>query len=294
MRGVSRWLVLFLALGASACGGSRESVLEDGGQPLEKKGDATPAIEKGDALWKEREDRAKIEGAIAAWQEAAQLDPTRADVQLKLAYAYYFLADAHLRWAEDDAGMLAAYDKGTNAGERAIRLSSPAFAEQIKNGKTWEEAIPSVGKEGLPAMYWYATNLGRWALLDGFTTVLSYKDRVFAIMTHCAKLDEGFWYGGPHRYFGVYYTKIPFPSGDLPKSKEHFEKAVGLAPGYLETKVLFAENYALKASDKALFSKLLTEVTQTPDDANPDLVPETKNSKRKAKKLLDEMADYFD
>lgn len=292
MRVIGRFVVIVLALGTFACGGRKDAVLEEGGT-LEKKGDATALMEQADALWKEREDRTKAEAALAAWHQAAALDPTRADVQLRLAYGHYFLAEAHLRWAEDEEGMRASYNQGTDAGAHAIRLLSPAFAEKIKAGATWEEAIPSVEKDGVPAMYWYATNLGKWALLDGFTTVLSMKDRAFALMSRCAELDETFFNAGPHRYFGVYYTKIPFPGGDLPKSRKAFERAVELAPNYLDTKVLFAESYALKAQDKALFEKLLNEVVAAPDDINPDLVPESRNAKRKAKKLLGEVGDYF-
>lgn len=287
-----RIVVLLLAVGLAACGGRRSVLVEETG-PIEKKGDATALIEKAEALWQERADRAKAEQAIAAWEEAARLDPTRADVQLALSYAYYFLANAHLKWADDEEGMLAAYDKGVVSGERAIRLLSPEFAEKIKNGVSWEEAIPTVGKEGLPAMYWYATNLGKWALLDGFTTILSLKDRVAAIMQHCLRLDETFHHGAPHRYFGVYYTKIPFPGGDLPKSKEHFERAVAIDGNYLDTKVLYAAEYAVKAQDKELFVKLLNEVVAAPDDIVAGMEPETANAKRTARQLLEEIDEYF-
>ena len=179
------------------------------------------------------------------------------------------------------------------AAERAIKLTTPAFAAKIKNGEGWQKAVKTVGKEGIPALYWYATNLGKWALLDGFTTILSHKDDIAATMQHVLDLDPGFFHGAPHRYFGVYRTKIPFPGGDLPKSKEHFEKAVALDANYLDTKVLFAENYAAKAQDEALFKRLLEEVIATPDDAIPELIPENRNAKRVAQKLLEDIEEFF-
>lgn len=276
----------------TACGG-RSSVLVEETGPAVKQGDATARLAAGDALWKNRADRKAAEAAIKAWEEAAATDPTRADIQLKLAYANYFLANAHLRWDDDEDGMLAAYDKSVIASERALKLTSPDFARRIRNGEAWEDAIPTVGKEGIPAMYWYASSLGKWALLDGFTTILSLKDRVAAIMTHVQALDPECFHGGTHRYFGVYRTKIPFPGGDLPASKKHFEEAIRIGPDYLDTKVLYAENYAVKAQDKALFVSLLESVIAAPDDKLPDLVPETRNSKRIAKKLLEEIDDNF-
>ena len=286
-------LLLTAALFMVACGG-RTSTLVTDTSAAEKKGDAAPLVEKGDELWKARSARASADGAINAWEEAASTDPTRADVQLKLAYAYYFLANAHLRWEEDnDDALLATFEKGVVAAERAIKLQSPEFAKKIKDGAGWQVAVKSVPKEGVPSLYWYATNLGKWALLDGFTTILSHKDDVAAIMEHCKTLHEDFFYAAPHRYFGVYRTKIPFPGGDLPVSKVHFERAVELAPTYLDTKVLFAESYAVKAQDMDLFKKLLNEVVAAKDDINPELVPETKNSKRIAKHLLDNIEDFF-
>ncbi|MCA9538168.1 MAG: hypothetical protein KC620_04740 [Myxococcales bacterium] len=282
-----------LALLLAACSG-RQSTLTLDTKPLAKTGDATPMVEKGDALWAERADQAKAQEAIAAWEGAAALDPTRADVQLKLAYAYYFMANVHLRWLDEpEEAQLAAYEKGLVAAERAIKLETPAFAEKIKAGEKWQAAVKTVGKEGIAGLYWHSTNLGKWALLDGFTTILAHKDDVAATMQHVLDLDETFFHGAPHRYFGVYRTKIPFPGGDLPASKAHFEKAVAIDPNYLDTKVLFAESYAAKAQDEALFRKLLQEVIDTPDDVIPELVPENRNSKRVAKKLLEDIEEYF-
>lgn len=287
--------ITLLALGCAlaACGGRTTTLASDKGE-LVKKGDATPLLEKAAEAWKNRGDRAQAEAAIAAWEEAAALDPTRPEPSLELVYAYYFLANAHARWDDDaDEQSIKLYEKGIKAGEDALRLTSPEFAKQIKDGVPWQKAIKSVGKPGIPALYWQATHLGKWALLDGFTTILSHKDDVAASIKHIRELDEGYFYAAPQRYFGVYRTKIPFPGGDLPASKKHFERAIELAPTYLDTKVLFAEAYAVKKQDEDLFKKLLNEVLAAPDDIEPALIPENKNAKRTAKDMLDNIEDYF-
>ncbi len=286
-------MVAVLALSAAACGGRQSSLATQTG-PVKATGDASPLVATGDTAWQSRGDRAQAEAAIKSWEAAANVDPTRADIQMKLAYGYYFLANVHVRWEEDpEDAQRALYEKGIKASENGIRLSTPAFAALIKAGKTWKEAVPTVGKDGVPGLYWYATNLGKWALLDGFTTILSHKDDIELIMTRCKDLDPGYWHGAPHRYFGVYRTKIPFPGGDLPAAKKHFEEAIKLAPNYLDTKVLFADAYAPKKDDEALFKKLLNEVIATPDDAIPALIPETKNAKRLAKQMLENIEDFF-
>jgi len=284
--------ILAAGLSVSACGGRQSTLTQDAPAPV-KTGDASAQIAEAQGHFAKREDKAEVLLAIKAWEAAEAIDATNAEIPLALTYAYYFLANAHLVWEDDEDALKAAYDKGVVYGERAIRLTTPAFAEAIKNGKTWEASIPLVDKDGMPALYWYATNLGRWATLDGITTLLSLKDRVFGIMEHCLKLDEQFFHGAPHRYFGVAYTKVPFPSGDLPRSRKSFERALELDAKYADTRVLFAETYAVKAGDAELFKKLLEETLALPDDVYPDLVPETKNSKRKAKKLLGDAGDLF-
>lgn len=291
-------LVLLVA-GMSGCS-SRDSLLanEDEQPAAANEDDAAKAkaetlLAEGRGHFAKRGERASLDAAIAAWEEAARLDPARADIQLEMTYAYYFLAHGHLRFDDDEDGMKDAYDKGVDAAERAIYLLSPEFKDKIKGGEDWEDAVTIIGKDAQPAIYWYATNLGKWALLDGFTTILANKDRAAAIMDHARQLDETFLHGAPHRYFGVYRTKIPFPGGDMPASKTHFERAIEIQPSYLETKVLFAENYAVKNQDEELFDRLIEEVLAAPDDVMPDLVPENEVAKRTAKKLKDEKDEYF-
>jgi len=285
-------LAMALALSVTGCGGRQSTLIEAAPAPV-KVGDASALLQEAAGHWQKREDKASTLAAIAAWEKAEALDPTDPQIPLQLTYANYYLANAHLVWEDDEDGMKVAYDRGVTEGEKAIKLLSPSFAELIRNGKPWEQAIPAVQKEGLPALYWYATNLGRWAMLDGITTLLSNKDRVFAIMEHCLKLDETYFHAAPHRYFGVAYTKIPFPSGDLPKSRKFFERAVELDGKYADTRVLFAESYAAKAGDKDLYLKLVNDVLAMPDDIIPELMPETRNAKRKAKKMLADAADLF-
>ncbi len=281
-----------LALALAACGGRTSGLMTDGPEAA-KTGDAAPLVEAGNALWAERADRAKAEGALLKWEEAAKLDPTRADIQVKLSNGYYFLGNAHVKWDKDPNDKLKAlYLRGVEAGEAAIKLESPAFAAKIKAGAKWPEAVKSVEASGIAGLYWYATNLGRWGLLEGITAILAHKDDIFAIMDHVRTLDETFFHGAPHRYFGVYWAKLPFGK-DLNKSKQHFEKAMSISGNYLETKVLYAEFYAAYSDDEALFKKSLNEVLAVADDVDPAITPENKAAKRTAKHMLDNVADFF-
>lgn len=290
--GFKRWMPMLFVATLAACGGRASGLKADDANAV-KTGDASPLVAEGDALWAERADRAKADAAIKKWEAAAAQDPTRADVQLKLAYGYYFMANVHVKWDDDpEDAMRALFLKGVESAERAIKLESPEFAAKIKGGASWGEAVTSVPKAGIAGLYWYSTNLGKWGLLDGITTILAHKDDIFKTMDHVRSLDESFFYGAPHRYFGVYWAKLPFGK-DLKKSHLHFQTSMKLAPNYLETKVLFAEHWAARSDDEAIFKQVLKEVLDTADDVDPDLIPENKNAKRAAKAMLENIEDYF-
>lgn len=239
----------------------------------------------GDALWEQRGDKAKLQAALSAWETALASNPEDLDLLVKLARGNYFLADGYLRGDSDS--YLSTFEKGVDFAERALTAASPAFKERVKKGEAVKDAVEAVDANGVAALYWYSSNLGKWAKAKGFTTTLGNKDTIKAVMERCLALDETFFFGGPHRYFGAYYAVAPsFAGGDLNKSKEHFEKSLVLAPEALSTKVLMAENYAVKSQDRELFTKLLNEVLAAPDDIIAGLEPETKVEKEKARELL--------
>lgn len=286
-----------------ACGPKRQAAWEQESAQKQTTQPADPAaaevstqelMSKAEAAWQERSDQAKVEEAIAAWEEVVAQNPTHAGALNNLARAYYFLADAHLRPAGDDEAMLATYEKGILAGENAMMAISPDFKEQVTSGAKVEEAVKAIPKEGQEALYWYASSLGKFAVAKGFTTQLFYKDRIFAVMEHVLNLDETFFYGAPHRYFGAFYAKAPaFAGGDMAKAKEHFDKSLAIDERYLGTKVLYAEYYATKADDKEMFTTLLNDVISADPAIIPEVQPENVVEQEKAKALLAAADDMF-
>ncbi len=71
------------------------------------------------------------------------------------------------------------------------------------------------------------------------------------------------------------------------------DRSLEIAPGYLDTKLIKAELYAVYQDDEALFRQLLGEVIASADDVVPELVAENKNAKRRAQQMLDNIEDYF-
>lgn len=290
--------ILVLPLVLSGCGTGRKSQWESPQPPaatvaktkaVEPANDADAGAENS---WQGRSSKAALQDAIARWESILSANPADGPTWAKLSRAYYFLADGHLRADPKSDAYLDTFEKGTGAGERALAAISPEFKARMVKGDKVEDAIKVVGADGLAAMYWYAVNLSKWSKAKGLAALLGNKERVKAVVSRVLELDEKFFHGAPHRYFGAYWALVPV-GRDLDKSKEHFDKSLVLAPHYAGTKVLMAESYAVKKQDKALFLKLLDEVLAMPEDAIADLVAETRVEKDKAKELKAKADELF-
>jgi hypothetical protein len=265
---------------------------------------ATPVspLEAGMPAWEARgQGKDKVLEAISTWENAMgctagdtppkvrcsnpPTTPENIEVLALMTRAYYFYADSFLRG--DEKGYLDYMDRSVWWGERALIAASPEFAAQMSNKGKFHEAIAVVGIEALPAMYWYATALGKWARASGFGVLVGQKDNIKATMTRALELDPTFYHGGPHRYFGAFYAIAPaFAGGDPEQSKVHYQKSLDIAPYFLGTKVLMAENLATKLDDEEMFDRLLEEVLAV-DLATvpPEILPEMTVEKEKAIEL---------
>lgn len=270
----------------------------------------TQLVTEGDALWKERSDRAKLQGALARWEQAVALKDDDWKTYAKLARGYYFYADAFL--AFDAMGGAYPYDPGALADQKAnteflnthlrgiehaekgLAALSPEYEKRLLSGIRPEDAVVLIDRTGIELVYWYASNLGKWAKAKGFSTILEHKDRIFKLVSHVYETAPDYFHGAADRYFGAFYAVAPaFAGGDLDKSKTHFDASIKAAPKYLGSYVLAAELYATKAQAPEAFDQLLAYVESAPADALPDVAPENQVEKRKAKALVAKKAELF-
>lgn len=254
--------------------------------------EATSEVAQADALWNERGDRQKLSDALMKYELAASTAPS-AELFEKLARGHYFLAE---QYAVEEAAALrdTEYTKGLDWAERALKIRAPDMVKQLDGGARIKDVAKLAPKEAVPALYWYATNLGKWAGTQGFATVLKYKDDAKAAVEQVKALDETFFYGAPYRYFGTFEARTAgMAGGDLGRSKTNFEKALAIAPNYLATKVLWAENLSTKTRNKEEYKKLLQEVVGANPAADPAIEPENRLEQKKAQKLLAKVDESF-
>ncbi len=299
-RTARRSWVFALILATASCGGSYESAWDEPVEGSESTGGSAEGqssadlVAQGDEAWAGRDEEAQVRAAITAWEAAVAANPDDAETWVKLSRAYYFLAHGHLRWSDPDA-MAETYQTGIRAAERALRVLSPQFAERMAAGEQVQDAVSILEADAVPALYWRASNLGRWARLDGFATVLSFKDEIRAVMTRCMELDRYYFFAGPDRYFGAFFAIAPaYAGGDLERSQQHFDESLRRSPTYYGTHVLYAENLAVKQQDREAFVRYLNMAIEGDPEALPEAAPENRVEQRLARDLLGRVDELFE
>lgn len=251
------------------------------------------AVLKGeaDALWNERGDKAKLQAALAKYEQVHGMNPSDRDVAGKLLRGWYFLGDGH---ETDKAARISAWFTAIEWGKKCLAINTEFTALLAKGDEDESTAARAFTVADVPCLYWTSSSLGKWAKASGLTTTLKHLPTVKAYMTRVGELDPTYFYNGPDRYWGAYYAVIPsFAGQDLVKSKAHFDKAIAAYPNYLGTHVLLAAEWAVKTQNKAEFEKELNWVIAAPADSIPEIQPEMEAEQRKAKALLASQGDYF-
>jgi hypothetical protein len=242
---------------------------------------------KADAFWTGRGNPDTARLALAAYLEAAASPSADAALLARTSRAYYLVAN----YVETEASKKdSLFLKGVEIAERAMSLH-PGFVKVFQETKDEKKAVLELGAESIEAIYWYSANLGKWASTKSLMVRLGNKSKLEAYSKKVLDLDEKFFHGAPHRFFGALPTKVP--GGDLKLSKSHFEKALAIEPNYFGTRTLYAELYATKAQDKETFHKQLDYVIATPASSLPDSEPENRYEQDLARKLKEQANDLF-
>ncbi len=293
------WVALMcVAAIVAACGETREGSWETaqtGALDDATKAKVADLLQQANVAWDGRADMNQAKAAVHALEAATALDPGNAEALANLSHAMYFYADCHLRFDESNPDLYKkTHEEGIRAAERALSAMSPAFAQEMAAGALMEDAVKVLDRDAVPALYWYSSNLGRWATLESFATLLSYKDQVRGVMEFCLNNNPSYWYQAPDRYFGIFYARSPsFAGGDMKKSAQHFNISIEAQPNYWGTRILMAEEWAIKEDNKELFLELIDYVLEGDPNVIPYIKPENLCEQRKARILKDDIDEYF-
>jgi len=145
-------------------------------------------------------------------------------------------------------------------------------------------ALSIAPKELVPGMYWWATNKLWYLNNKPAIERINQRELLEIIMHRIISLEPDYLYGGPYRFFGNFYSRIP--GVEISQSKDYFQKAIASSPDYFGNKVQMAEFYHQKAENRNLFQSLLQTVIDTEPTIDPEIIPENIFYQKRAIELL--------
>ncbi len=243
-----------------------------------------------DAAMAERHLEVKLREAIALGEAEVGAGRGNLHVFTQLSLAWYDLAEGFLTEKDQRRD---AYLKGKEVGLMGLRTNA-AFAAALEDGKKIPEAAPLLTLEEVPAAFWTAANWARWGELKGILSVAFDIPKVKALNTVVLKLDECYFQGGVHRFFGAYYVEIPAFAGRSPElSREHFGKALTTFPDDLSNHLLYAQYYCRRTGNRADFEKALRHILATPVNPTRGYRFEDEQARKSAAIWLSEINEHF-
>jgi hypothetical protein len=166
-------------------------------------------------------------------------------------------------------------------------LQQKSFDElQALLKQTDSDDIDQLYSVGAAWATWIQANKSDW-------NAVAQLAQVKQIMSRVLEMDETYKQGSAHLYLAVMESLIPEALGGKPDlSKQHFDRAMQLAPDNLMIKVLYAKHYARMVFDQDLHDNLLRNVLSARTDA-PGLILINTLAQQQAQQLLDSAKDYF-
>jgi hypothetical protein len=220
--------------------------------------------------------------------------PDNEALLINAAQAYASFASAFVQ-EEDPSYARILYAKAKDYALSALQqigFEDPATSEF----DSFAETLRSLGKKDVPYIFWAASCWGSWISVNqNSMEAMAELPRVELMMKRVLELEEGYYYGGAHIFMGVLEASRPkIAGGDLNKAKNHFIKAIELGRGeFLMAYVYYAEYYAKKTFDKALYVSILETALKTSAKIIPDLTLLNTAAQTRARAMLDAANDYF-
>lgn len=253
-----------------------------------------------------------VYGNLKMMEGLMEVIPDNADLQFLAAKAFVGAAagfiETHIDAISDEdnprrkaltARAIDFYERGKKYALKWIELEHyPGFGRIINQGdlNLLKQALKKMDKDAAPGLFWLAN---AWSgtirlQLDNMKKILELP-RPAAIMERVIELDETYYHGGAHVFFGgMYSMKAKSMGGDPDKAKQHFERAWEIGKGkVLLAKFFKARFYAVAIQNREMFTKLLREIIAAPPELSVDNRLLNELMKAKARIWLKRADDLF-
>jgi tetratricopeptide (TPR) repeat protein len=253
------------------------------------------ALAQANQAFEAKHQSGKLKEAFQGYQSAHQLKAGDRKVYERLMRCIFYLTEYEMGGENDQkAEKIELLAQGKEYGFQAIQLNS-RMKQALTERQDWGVIASYGASEDVGILYWLAVCWGRWGELKGITSAAADIGKVQALMDKANALNDTYFAGGPDRFYGVFYMKIPKVSGqDSAKARTHFQRAIQLAPDYLPNYLLFARYYCVGEDDEELFVELCNEIIAKEKEASlidPDWKLDNMEAIKRAKMWLKD--DYY-
>ncbi len=260
---------------------------------------AAPLIDSGMAAMNREADlelaRASLPANLKMIDALLLADPGNTHYRIQAAMGFYGYA---LGFVEDDTPERAAglYRRAYEHARQALEASGIPAPVLKGDPQQLDAALARLDARAVPALFWTASAWGKWieTQLDD-PERLAELPRVEALMRRVLALDEQYYFGGAHIFFGAYYGgRAPMFGGDFAKSAQHFDQANRINQNQLLLVEVYRAQYLLRQmGDRAAFHAALIAVQDAPDSGNAELNLANAIARNKAGKLLAQEEQLF-
>jgi hypothetical protein len=222
-------------------------------------------------------------------------DPGNTELRLYAAQGFYGYAFGFIE-LEDPlrAGQL--YRRCYDHARIALAQTGVKLDPEHSTTADFEAAVSQAGKRAVPGLFWTASCLSNWINLNRDSPAgIAELSSAAVMMQRVLDLDETFYHGGAHMFFGVYYGgRSPLFGGNFERAGDHFRRAAQINNDrLLLVDLLYAEYLARQQLDQPAFHSRLTRVIEAPVDLYPEMALVNEIARERAARLLEHENDWF-
>ena len=221
--------------------------------------------------------------------------PDNADLRLQAAQGFYGFTYGFIE-DEDSRRASGLYRRGLEHALRALMAAGISADIVAQPQKELERQLAALDRGAVPALFWSASCWAKWIDMNRDDPArIAEMGKAAALMTRVLELDENYYHGSAHLFFGVYYGARPsMLGGDFKRSAEHFDKARAVTGGkLLFVDLLQAQYLARQQLDRQQFHERLTAVVNAPSDIYPEMALANAIARQKARQLLAKEEEWF-
>ncbi len=222
-------------------------------------------------------------------------DPGNRVLRLYAAEGFYGYSYGFVEM-EDNVRAAQLYRRCYEHARTALQQAGLAIDPENASSEVLQQKVAPLGKQALPALFWSASCLGKWIdhNRDKVAGIAGLANAA-VIMERVLELDETFYHGGPHLFFGVYYGgRAPMLGGDFDRARQHFRRAAEInGHKLLLVDMLKAQYLYRQQLDRDAFHRTLTAVVAASDELYPEMALANRIAKHHAALLLKHEDAWF-